>query len=338
MNHTIKTHIQSFLAFQWVKRFLYWLVVSAGTISECVFLIASIWISLNATVHPLMLKLMSEGATVTLSQLAISAFTSLPEIILGLATVTVYGHIKSYCLDQRIRSLVWAVLFGLPTLVFASLTIWTLAASALQIGYVMPPILVALRALTGYLYGFLSMLFVLIGKPDQADYVEGLKADIARLKDDMAMVKSHYEDRLSDKEAHANFIWEHAQTQIEELQNQLQNQKEESLRLSERACSLVSEDLASYPKIVSELLDKGVKTVSIDELAVLTGHSRRRLNAAKLQRHSRNHDLVLVSSAIEWLKTAPKPESQKPLDVVSNGHAALDGDTPPYGLPLMTIE
>src|SRR5947209_20592075 len=107
---TAKSKIHAFLTWQWVKRFLYWLVVSAGTVSECVFLVASLWVSLNATVHELMLKLMTQAATETFSQMAVSAFTSLPEIILGLAVVTTYVHIKFYCTHRRHSSLMWYIL------------------------------------------------------------------------------------------------------------------------------------------------------------------------------------------------------------------------------------
>lgn len=335
-----KAKIDAFLSWQWVKRFLYWLVVSAGTVSECVFLVASIWVSVNATVHPLMLKLMSEPVTVTLSQLAVSAFTSLPEVILGLAVVTTYGHIKFFCIHRRKSSLVWAILFGLPTVVFASLTTWTLASSALQIGYQMPSVLVATRVLAGYAYGFLSMLFVLIGEPDSADYVAGLKGEIDNLNQEIERLTSRFETALStananfkiamnakqnDFEYQLNLVIEQSKNEIEHFQNLLKSQNEQVQKLSERASSLTSQELENYPKVISELVNQRVKTVSVDDLSQLTGISKRRINAAKmLQRTSRNKDLIFVSSAVEWLKTMPlslepKPQDTDPLPA-TNGH------------------
>ncbi|SRR6266571_1344311 len=335
-----KNKIHLFLTWQWVKRFLYWLVVSAGTVSECVFLVASIWVSLNATVHPLMLQLMSQGATVTLSQMAISAFTSLPEIILGLAVVTTYGHIKFFAIHRKASSLVWAILFGLPTIVFAGLTTWTLAASALQIGYTMPSFLIAIRVLAGYAYGFLSMLFVLIGEPDNADYVGKLKGDIDRLNQEIDSLKTAFASELNQIRQEAKVTLEEKQTQIEQFQNLIKTQNEQVLKLAERASSLELRDLENYPKVVSELVEKQVKTVSVDAIVALTGHSKRRINAAKLQKHSRNKSLIMVSSLIEWLKTVPLPETPTPFESLvnehSNGHR--EGDTDPLELLAIVTE
>jgi hypothetical protein len=337
-----KAKVDAFLSWQWVKRFLYWLVVSGGTISECVFLLASIWVSVNATVHPLMLKLMSEAVTVTLSQLAVSAFTSLPEVILGLAVVTTYGHIKFYCIHRKKSSMVWAILFGLPTVVFASLTTWTLASSALQIGYQMPSVLVATRVLAGYAYGFLSMLFVLIGEPDNADYVGGLKDDIESLNLEIERVTSRFETALqtanhnfqiamqskqNEFEYQLNLLMEQSQNEIEYFQNLIESQNEQVKKLSERASSVVSSGLENYPKVLTKLVNSGIKTVSVDDLSELTGISKRRINAAKmLQRTSRNKDLIFVSSVIEWLKTLPPTTNKSgpitdPLSL--NGHAKI---------------
>lgn len=334
-----KSKVQSFLTWQWVKKFLYWLVVSAGTVSECVFLVASIWVSVNATVHPLMLKLMSQDTTVTFSQLAVSAFTSLPEIILGLAVVTTYGHIKFYCIHRKNSSLTWAILFGIPTVVFAGLTIWTLAASALQIGYTMPSFLVAIRVLAGYAYGFLSMLFVLIAEPDNADYISGLKGDIEALKSEIETLKTDFAQELNQVRHQAKVTLEEKQIEVEQFQNLLKSQNEQVLKLAEKASSLELRDLENYPKVIDELVSVGAKTVLYDDIARLTGHSKQRIAKAKLQRHSRNKSLVMVSSLVEWLKTAPLPESAIPSNGHSNGHSMVsESDTDPLGLPVFTAK
>lgn len=342
----MKQHVTSFLQWQWVKKFVYWIVVSAGTVAECIFLIASIWVSLNATVHPLMLKVLSEAQTFTFSELSISAFTALPEIILGLAVVTTYGQIKAYCLHGRNSSLTWSILFGLPTLVFAGLTIWTLCASALQIGYIMPAFLIATRVLAGYVYGFVTMLFVLIQEPDNADYVTGLKSDhsseVATLNDKIVMLnntieeskvdfadaieqfKCDFEVRLNEKDSALN-----------ELRMISKSQNEQVKQLTDKASSLVRHDLANYPKVVSELIETGKATIQIDEAVNLTGISKRRLNNANLKRHSRNRDLIMVNSLIEWLKTVPVSGSGVTSNGNGNGHVQ---DTDPFLLPVYSLE
>lgn len=347
----IHSPLQYLLSWQWVKRFLYWLVVSAGTVSECVFLIASLWVSVNATVHPLMLKLMSQATTVTFTQLAVSAFTSLPEVILGLAVVTTYGHIKFYCVHRKNSSLTWALLFGMPTVVFASLTIWTLAASALQIGYEMPSVLIATRVLAGYAYGFLSMLFVLIGEPDTADYVSRLNADVERLTQELDRTTQHFEDALqtansnfqtamqskqSEYEYRINSIVEQGKSKIESLQNQLEDKSTLVQKLSERASSLERDELALFPNVKVLWLEKAKSRVSIDEIVEATGLSKQRIRAAinggKIARDNRNKDLFKVSSVIEWLKTIPvNSVSQNH----SNGH--MEDEESVFDLPVLTM-
>jgi hypothetical protein len=87
-----------------------------------------------------------------------------------------------------------------------------------------------------------------------------------------------------------------------------------------------------YPRIASEWLAKNQKSTSLEEVMRITGHSKRRLNRAPLQRSPRNKELIRVNSVIEWLKTAPLPENPDAfvsvIDVVSaneeqeqNGHA-----------------
>src|SRR5438105_461279 len=86
--------LQSVLTWEWTKKLLYWLIISAGTMSECVFLIASLWMSINASVHPLILLVMNEDTAKHISELSTAAYVALPELILGLAFVTVIAHIR----------------------------------------------------------------------------------------------------------------------------------------------------------------------------------------------------------------------------------------------------
>jgi DNA-binding protein H-NS len=298
------------LSWEWVKSFLYWLVVSAGTISECVFLMASLWISVNATVHPLMLKVVSEAVSETLSQLSVASFTSLPEIIVGLAFVTTYGHIKSYCLHKKKSSLTWGILFGLPTIVFMGLSLWTLGSSSLHIGYEMPPFIIATRALSGYLYGFLSMLFVLIGKPDYADFVSSKENKIADLEASIATQKAKMQADIEEQKNRLETIIENLTNDLETVNVRLIESTNQTRRLAQRAENLERTGIEDYPNVISEWIEKGVKTVSIDEIATITGHSKRRLCKAPFQRHNRNKDLIIVSSVIDWLKIAPLPDTK----------------------------
>ncbi|MBV9228103.1 MAG: hypothetical protein JOZ18_02230 [Chloroflexi bacterium] len=74
-----------------------------------------------------------------------------------------------------------------------------------------------------------------------------------------------------------------------------------------------------YPKVASEWLQKGVKSATLDEIVEVTGHSKRRLSKAPFQHASRNKDLIILASVIEWLKTAPLPENTDMFPAVKDG-------------------
>ncbi len=77
-----------------------------------------------------------------------------------------------------------------------------------------------------------------------------------------------------------------------------------------------------YPRIASEWLAKNQKSTTLEEVMRITGHSKRRLNRAPLQRSPRNKELIRVNSVIEWLKTAPLPESSDTfVSVIDVGNA-----------------
>jgi len=77
-----------------------------------------------------------------------------------------------------------------------------------------------------------------------------------------------------------------------------------------------------YPRIASEWLAKNQKSTTLEEVIRITGHSKRRLNRAPLQRSPRNKDLIRINSVIEWLKTAPLPESSDTfVSVIDVGNA-----------------
>lgn len=333
---------KSFLSWQWCKRFVYWLVMSAGTVSEMVFLLASLWTTINASVHPLVLQYVSESTTITISRLSIAAFTALPEVILGLAITTVYGHIKFYCMHKRKSALVWAVLFGLPTLVFLGLTIFILG---MPIGYVLPTILIQARTWAGYAYGILSMLYFLIQLPDNADATSKLKDQIAQLEVDVqtqkamstaeidALKLAHSKEIDAMQTAHLAETTQLAQTHIEEttrLALLLNDQSTQIELLAERASSLDADVQALYPKVQSTWINRDVKSVSIDEIIQTTGLSRQRINAGinsgKIKSTRQGSKKYRVCSVIDWLRSLPVIEA-------SNGHRNTD----PLDLPVITI-
>jgi len=91
--------------------------------------------------------------------------------------------------------------------------------------------------------------------------------------------------------------------------------------------------LKSYPKVYL-WLSKGQKTARIDEIAEVTGQSKRRitnrLNDGTLKRSSRNQQLILISSVMAWLKTAPIPGQTGEMPVIKvaamNAHSSNGSD------------
>ncbi len=73
----------------------------------------------------------------------------------------------------------------------------------------------------------------------------------------------------------------------------------------------------NYPRVAAEWLVNNRKTATLDEIIEVTGYTKRRLSKAPLRRSSRNPELVLISSVIEWLKTLPTPTHNDS----QNGHA-----------------
>src|SRR2546430_13041430 len=131
--------IRDILSWRWVKQFLYWLIISAGTIAECCFLIASLWMSINSSVHPMVLTMMPEQKSVQLSYIATTIFTALPELIVAMALVTTINHCKNIRrTKERWYTWVWPILFGIPSLVFLYISIMTVSCSVLKVNYAMP--------------------------------------------------------------------------------------------------------------------------------------------------------------------------------------------------------
>jgi len=313
MKQHFKNIGDSLLHWTWTKAFVYWMILSAGTMAECTFLVASLWICLNANVHSLMLVFMPETMTIRITEISTAAYVGLPECILPLACVITINHIRTWMQARHPVSIVWATLYGLPTIVFLTLSAFTLGNSVLSIGFRLPDWMIVIRALSGFLFAITALLYWQLGKEHDADRLAKKDAEIDRLRAELEAKHRAYSI---------------------ELENMTQLLKTSTLqinRLAEKASSLELRGLDSFPKVTSEWLEKGVKTVTLTEIEQVTGLSRQRINAAakaeKFAKDNRNKDKVRVSSVIEWLKTIPVIES--------NGHSM--GDTDPLGLPALTV-
>ncbi|SRR5579885_1362235 len=308
------------ITWKWVKSLLHWLIISAGTVSECAFLIASLWMSVNASVHALVLLVMSDTASQRITELATAAYVALPELILGLAVVTTIGHVRLFLYNrQDYKPLIWAILFGLPTIIFLLLSLITLGCSVLSVNFRMPEPLIVVRAIAGYWYAFTSLLYTQLGVPQEKDRLSEKDTLITTLRQEKDVTVAELQRKADAMLA----AWNRERAGLEEtIRRQSAEMEEQKTLLSEsknaqmeliKAMQKTSESaLQGYSDVCLQWLKSGVKTVSIDELSRYTGHSKRKIQnaitAGNLQTAPRNRELILVSSLAQWLAKTPAPE------------------------------
>lgn len=315
---TVKAIAKSLFTWSWSKSLLYWLIVSGGTMAELAFLIGSIWMSLNATVHPFILMFVSEAETRYLSFLATSAYVALPELIMPLAVVITINHIRVYIYNRKNwNELVWTVLYGIPSVFFVGLSAYTIGESVASIGFIMPEPLVIIRALAGYLFASTSLLYWQLGKPQEVERlrkkdeerealkkekdgtISELQAETARLTDLLASETARLTGLLQSETARLTAL-------ITEQNGIMARQKKQNEELVNTVNKSADDALEAYSDECKKWLRSGVKTVSVDDINQFTGHSKRKIHGAidagKLQTASRNKELIMVSSLVEWLK------------------------------------
>lgn len=312
---------KNLLQWSWTKSLLYWIILSAGTVSECAFLVASLYVSLNASVHPLIRTFIPEATTIHLGQLATAAYVGLPECILALAITTTLSHIKLwfYSRKESRTALIWSVLYGTPTIVFLILSLITIGCSMLSINFQLPPYMIVIRGLSGYFYGLIALLYWQIGKSQEVDrlrkkddFIKELKANTgafidqiaeekALLAQEMAEQKQAFERKIADLHSEIKSL---SQQLLESLSQQ-KTLEHELNKSSEMALEAYGEECAFW-------LKNADKSVLIEEITRYTGHTRQKINGAikteALKTTPRNPGRILVPSLISWLKDTPPPE------------------------------
>ncbi len=324
---------RSLITWEWTKRLLHWLIISAGTMSELAFLVASLWMSVNASVHALVLLFISDTMAQHLTEFATAAYVALPELILGLAFVTTIGHVRLWLYSDRkdYTPLIWAGLYGLPTVIFLLLSLITLGCSVMSVNFRLPEPLIVIRALAGYWYAFTSLLYTQLGVPQEADRLRQKDTMLSQLRRKMEesiaelqrkagatieLLKQENANNLAALQKKADEQIAEGQRQIEYLTaelikaNALIESGQKELAELHNANNNSDEDaLQAYPQECIKWLMSGVKSVSIEAITQHTGHAKRTITNAirtgKLQTASRNKDLILVSSLIDWLRITP---------------------------------
>lgn len=315
--HTGKGFWYNVRTWAWTRSLLHWIILSAGTMSEFAFLLASLWVSVNANVHAFITQVLGvpEGMTQNITSLATTAYIALPECIVGLAMVITISHVRMVLYNRRHRVKdwwpgVWVVLYGGPTLVFLGLSLYTLGSAVANVTFEMPKELVVARALAGYIFAFTSLLYTQIGTPQEQDRLAEKDVSIARWQSETARLNAVLASetaRLESLIAEQNEIILASKKRNEALANEVNKSAQSALD--------------AYSVDCKNWLMSGVKTAFVETVSEFTGHSKRKINnaiaAGNLQVSPRNKELILVSSLIEWLKNNP-PETAPKLRIVNS--------------------
>lgn len=308
----------SLFTWSWCKSLLYWLIISGGTMAELAFLIGSVWMSLNATVHPFILMFLSEEQTRYLTFLATSAYVALPELIVSLAVIVTIGHIRVFFYNRKNwPALIWTALYGIPALFFACISAYTIGESVANVNFTMPEPFIIARALAGYLFAFTSLLYWQLGKPQEVDRLkkkdeerESLRVEKDGKISDLQKETSRLNALLESETTRLNTL---LQSETTRLNNLIEAQKGELQKTKRQQEDLINalnksdEDaLHGYSQEFISWLKSGIKTASLDDITRFSGHTKRKIqnaiDAGKLQTATRNKELILVGSLIEWLK------------------------------------
>lgn len=319
VSETIKSVWNSIVTWQWTKRLLHWLIISAGTMSELAFLVASLWMSVNASVHKFVLLFITQQMSEHISELAATAYVALPELIVALAVVVTIGHIRLWLYDRKnYTAVIWAVLYGLPTLVFLFLSLVTVGSSVTSITFQLPGWMIVIRALSGYMFAFTSLLYTQLGNPQERDRLQNKDTMIAELREEMtskiAELTADRDKKVTELDAEINKL----NAIINDQKTLLAESKKAETELIKAVNKSSEMSLQAYSEECQNWLKSGVKSVEVADITRYTGHSKRKIEGAItkgiLKVSTRNKSLILVDSLTEWLKITPVSTGQKDPD------------------------
>ncbi len=311
--------IKTFFTWQWTKRLVYWVIMSAGTMSEMAFLVASLWMTINASVHPFMLIFMSEQFSRHLSELATMAYVALPECILALAIVTTLGHWRTWRQQHARTAGYWLLAFGVPTAMFLILSMITLGCSVLSVTFQLPPVLVVIRALAAYVYALAAILYVFVGREQEADRLAAKDQLIAQIRKHCAGLlrsvrnqKSQEIAQLRQEITRINDLLTSKNDELISLKDVLarsENQQTELLRSLHKSDNSA---LEVYGQAVIDWINSGDKSVFISEIISYTGHRKavidKAISRGLLVKTPRNAERITTDSLANWLRNTPAPE------------------------------
>jgi hypothetical protein len=174
--------------FKWVVDLARWMISTGGNIAESAFLIATVYVTINTVAHTLVAWLLPQNVIMTLNQVAVIAFSVLPELIIFAALAKTFDHFKlAFQNKKHLDMWAWAVCYAIPTSVFLYLTVVTISSfvSVEAVNATTAPqatgAMLVTRCLAGWGYGLLQMLFIQLGKDSYSGLFARLRAEIVAL-------------------------------------------------------------------------------------------------------------------------------------------------------------
>ncbi len=107
-----------------------WLITTCGRIAESALLFCTMWIT-SQSVAPELFTGLGEGRIRAMTSVTLLLLALLPEVVLFSAIITALERTRVALAKKTAESMVWAILFLLPTLAFFAMTCYTLVTLAL---------------------------------------------------------------------------------------------------------------------------------------------------------------------------------------------------------------
>lgn len=210
--------------------FMRWVILFSSNVSESALSLSVLWITAIFVVPDLTARLGTlEGLFTSFSMIALSV---IPEVILPSAIIKTIRYCRE-ARDRRAYARTWAILYGLPTFIFAGMTLYTLFTFAGQHGHIQSASGMALvfRCIAGWFYALIGVVHGAIGlvKGNQETHVH-----IDRVKEIQQQLHSVQEMHAREIEQIQQTIQQQIQTTIAEVEGRL------SLSVSDAVSSLVS--------------------------------------------------------------------------------------------------
>lgn len=320
---SLKQKLVAFLSWHWFVRFVRWLIVSAGTVAESAFLLATLYVTICVVAHPLLTWILPTKTILVLNQVSVIVFACIPELIVLGAMRTTLDHWKTAIRTKGSWSLVWAIAYTIPTLVFLSMTIITILSfvSLQEINvnsYQVSGWNLSVRVLFGWIYGVIGMLFDTVGKQGYAETITDIRQEkdtiIAELHREIHVLSEMNKQKSLELSEQKQFLLEtkNRNTQLIQAIN----------RSTDTALEAYGQECINWVS--------SAKSASVDDICKYSGHSKQRvlwaIKRGDIRKSPGRGTTFTMASIEEWLKNVPpspaKAESNTdPILPATNGHS-----------------